>query len=533
MKNLNMNRIILMVLTGTGILILAMTLFDATMIYWILLAAFIIITGIYLSVFIKKQETELKMLTEKIASGDFESIQENTNGQNVSYTQRMLIDLAENYEKQLLKIITEAHRLSAVYNEMQIIIEDFLYKAKTMNEASGSIASATEELSVNTMGVSTSTEQASENINIISSNTEEMTATINEISMNSEKTRGVANKAVISVEQATEKVGELGKNAAEISQIIDVIEDISEQTKLLALNATIEAARAGEAGKGFAVVANEVKELAGQTAAATEDIKSSIYTIQGSSTKASEEIKKINTVISEVDENISSIATAVEEQNVTTRDIAQNIIRAADGMKEVSHNVSESTIAAQLIAKDMIKIRMGSDQILADGVNINNQIKNISKISETLDTLGTLYRFSTKRQQQIRQIVDFGNLLQARESDHLKWVKKVQNAIAEHHRTIDVQKDAALCGMGKFLNSPQRKEIEQKIPKIAQIFRDMEKPHQRLHQSAAQLEEMLNNTDIQNGEIENYYNDVTVKSLNEVLHLFHLALTENFNSLSL
>ena len=454
-----------------------------TLINILILSILLIVTGFYLSAYMKKQDAAFMLITEKIATGDFESIQKDVNNQTSSNIQKNLLNLAENYEKQVLHIITEAHRLAAVYSEMQIIIDDFLHKAQTMNEASGSIASATEEMSVNTLGVSTSTEQTSENIDVISSNTDEMTSTITEISKNSEKTRSVANKAVISVEQATEKVGELGKNAVEISKIIDVIEDISGQTKLLALNATIEAARAGEAGKGFAVVANEVKELAGQTATATEDIKTSIYTIQSSTTDASDEIKKINAVIGEVDENISSIATAVEEQNVTTHDIAQNITRAANGMKEVSRNVAESNVAAQLIAKDMVKIRVGSEQILADGVNINNQIKNISKISETLDNLGTSYRFSPEKERQIRQIVEFGKLLQAREADHLKWVKKVQNAIAEHQQMIDVQKDPALCGMGLFLNSPQRKELEQKIPKLSQIFRDMEEPHKKLHHS--------------------------------------------------
>lgn len=532
MKSMHINQVVLGALSGIGALIFILAFFSAAQVYMVLFAILVIVAGFYLSSYIKRQDNALRLIVEKIAAGDFNSIQKNRDKQTLSSTQQLLIDLAESYEKQLLKIITEAHRLSAVYNEMQILIDDFLYKANTMNEASGSIASATEELSTNTIGVSASTEQASKNIDIISSNTEEMTATINEISMNSEKTRSVASRAVISVEQATEKVSELGKNADEISTIIDAIEDISEQTKLLALNATIEAARAGEAGKGFAVVANEVKELAGQTATATENIKTSIYTIQGSTSEASEEIKKINRVIGEVDENISSIATAVEEQNVTTHDISQNITQAAEGMKEVSSNVADSTSAAQLIAKDMVKIRMGSEQILTDGVNINSQIKNISKISGTLDSFGTLYRFTTEREEQIRRIVDFGKLLQARESDHLKWVKKVQNALAEHRRTIDVQKDPTLCGMGKFLNSPQRRELEKINPKIAAIFREIEEPHKKLHQSAARLEEMIQNSESQSSEIENFYNDTTLKSLNEVLHLFHLAINENFNSLT-
>jgi hypothetical protein len=85
--------------------------------------------------------------------------------------------------------------------------------------------------------------------------------------------------------------------------------------------------------------------------------------------------------------------------------------------------------------------------------------------------------------------------------------------------------------MGKFLNSPERKEIEKEYPGLAQIFRTMDEPHRHLHLSAVELEKMLNDENKSNADLNNYYNGVTVKLLRELVKLFHQAMDENFNSL--
>ncbi len=495
-------------------------------------AVFLLASGFYLSKSIKKPLDDSIDLARRLEKGEFNFSGAVTQNGKFGELQTALTNLAGNFEKQLINVTTYAHRISAVYNEVQILIDDFLHKAELMDQASASAASATEEMSVNISGISSSAKEASVNISGISSSTEEMTSTVNEIARNSEKARQVAQNAVRSVAAASGKVSELGNSAQEISKIIDVIEDISDQTKLLALNATIEAARAGETGKGFAVVAAEVKDLAGGTAHATEDIQKSVYGIQGSTKETSSEMEEISKIITHVEENISSIASAVEEQNVTTREIAVNINKAADGIKEITQNVSQTAEASQLIARDTLKVSMGAKQMLGEGENLNENIKELSEISRELEGIGNAFKFSAGKQGQLNKMVKLARLLQDREKDHLQWVKKVQNAIAENLRQVDVQKDPALCGFGKFLNSAERKEVEKEKPNMKDIFTKMDEPHAKLHQSAVRLEEMLRDPAVTQEEIENYYKSNTLVLLKELLDLFHQAIHENFRAIN-
>jgi len=487
------------------------------------------LTCFYINKEFQKQNSKINPVIQFLKNGDFnlhEKLSESDSSQAV------LSEMANFYENKILNIIIESYRLSSVYNEMQIITDDFLHKAETMNQVANSVASATEEMSVNTHVISQTTKAVSENMSSAANSIDEMNATVNEISRSAEEARNIARLAVNSMTQATNKVTDLGQKSTEISKVIKVIEDISEQTKLLALNATIEAARAGEAGKGFSVVANEVKELATQTASATSGIKKSLMDIQQSSEAASEEIIKINDIILQVEENIASIATAVEEQNVTTQDISENISGIDSGLKEVNHNILEGAEAAGLVAADMEKVNRGARQILDDSTNINNEIKTLDEIAKRLTENENSFSFSSEKLNKLKRMIEVANLLQGREKDHLIWVKKVQNAIAEHQEKIDVQKDPTLCGMGKFLNSPERKELEKNNPGLGQVFKTMDEPHKQLHLSAVKLEKMLGDENLSGIDLNNYYNTVTVKLLRELVSLFHQAMHENFNSLS-
>lgn len=531
MLNLKAHQLIYLVTAMAVLLVVTMGLIEAGWLAGLIVGAILLGSGIYLASRIQKSQQVMVDYIQKIAAGSFDALPEGQQSGTFAEVQDALNHIAKHYEDLFLRVITEAHRLSAIYNEFQIIISDFIHKSETMHEVAASIASATDELSANSAGISSAAEQASTTFTTISTNTDEMTHTINEISSNTERVRGIAQEAVNNVNQVTTRVGQLGQNAADISKIMDVIEDISEQTKLLALNATIEAARVGEAGKGFAVVANEVKELAGQTAEATENIKKSISTIQGSTQVTADEITGINQIINNVEENISSIASAVEEQNVTTEDISSNIRFAVEGIGDITQNIAQSAEAANSLAQDMVKISAGSKQMLTDGDNLNGQISKIGKISSSMDSLASGFRFFGNRQQKMERMVSFARLLQERERDHLNWAKKVQNAVVEHQRIIDVQKDPSMCKMGQFLNSRDRKEIESVHPAMAAIFKKMDEPHRKLHQTAARLEEMLQNPEVPDAEIENYYNLHTASYLRELLQLFHEAVDENFNSL--
>ena len=96
--------------------------------------------------------------------------------------------------------------------------------------------------------------------------------------------------------------------------------------------------------------------------------------------------------------------------------------------------------------------------------------------------------------------VIMGNKLDAdlaqREVDHLKWAEALSRLLTDDKVTkLTVQVDPHKCAFGKWLYGPGRKEAEARIPSLAPLFKALEKPHARLHESAAAIGEMFTPAD--------------------------------------
>ena len=77
-----------------------------------------------------------------------------------------------------------------------------------------------------------------------------------------------------------------------------------------------------------------------------------------------------------------------------------------------------------------------------------------------------------------------GNLAQ-KMVDHLNWAGKVQTLLTDKDATkLTVETDDHQCGFGKWLYSEERKAAEREMPSLAPLFREIEEPHRRLHESA-------------------------------------------------
>lgn len=98
------------------------------------------------------------------------------------------------------------------------------------------------------------------------------------------------------------------------------------------------------------------------------------------------------------------------------------------------------------------------------------------------------------------QEVIYGNQLDAnmtqKEVDHLNWVNHVTRLITDENITeLDVEMNDHKCGFGKWLYSAERKEAEKRIPALASILKDIEKPHYHLHNSAKDIKDVFSQAD--------------------------------------
>ena len=269
----------------------------------------------------------------------------------------------------LNKFINVIH---SIVKEVSRNLKETYNTSQKLKEASLSLSSGTEQISLQSQTIAASATQLNQNLQIVSSSTEEISISVGEVAQRSTEAAVIANEANTKANNSNQIFQELELNAGEIGKVIETISKIAQQTNLLALNASIEAASAGNAGKGFAVVASEVKELARQSSESSSEIKSRIQAIQSSTKDTITIISEINDVIKKINDINSAIASSVEEQSITAKEVASNSVHATTASNEVTQNISGISDAVKITAKDAENISG-----LADALNdMANQLNN-------------------------------------------------------------------------------------------------------------------------------------------------------------
>ena len=97
-----------------------------------------------------------------------------------------------------------------------------------------------------------------------------------------------------------------------------------------------------------------------------------------------------------------------------------------------------------------------------------------------------------------------------READHLHWKERVGNFVAmpPADGKLNVQKDGHKCLFGQWFYNGGREEVEAILPSTSTYFKQMEAAHLDLHKSAAEIERMVQEGDLERAR--QYFNTITL-----------------------
>ena len=327
----------------------------------------------------------------------------------------------------------------------------------------------------------------------VASGSEEMTASIEDISHfvqdSSEKAGNsikVANHSLKDIDLAFEEIvysfeeskkvqdtmANVKKEAEKINQMVTIIKGVADQTNLLALNASIEAARAGEHGRGFAVVADEIKKLAENTKQQVEYIRATVdrLTLEiGSTSKALEDS---NTSFQKGKEHLTEAVGALDALQTDLNHINGTFV-------EISANIQEQTAA--------------SEEMSSAVTVINEETKSLHKETEktgrAINSISTM--INDIRMELIKKDydLDINTQIEVCMTDHLVWRWRVYNMILGYE-TLSEQEVGThhTCRLGKWCDNTHFED-----PGMCDTIKQMEKPHEELHDYAKKAIRAYNN----------------------------------------
>jgi len=263
---------------------------------------------------------------------------------------------------------------NASLRQLGATIGAVLQTVHSIDNGTGEIASAAQDLSKRT-------EQQAASLEETAAALDEITSNVTMASKRTDEARHVAVEANISAQRSATVVSEaeqamrrIEDSSEQISNIIGAIDEIAFQTNLLALNAGVEAARAGEAGKGFAVVAQEVRELAQRAAQAAKEIKGFI---QKSSTEVQNgvklvletgtSLKSIGEYVVQINQLMDAIATSAREQSTGLAEINTAVNQMDQTTQQNAAMVEQSTAAAASLSSEAGRLRDLVNQFQLDG----------------------------------------------------------------------------------------------------------------------------------------------------------------------
>ena len=262
-----------------------------------------------------------------------------------------------------------------------------------VRDASGNIATASQQIASGNQDLSQRTEQTAGNAQEAVTSLAQLTATVEQTASSSQTANqlaasasGTATRGGSVVQQAVASMQEISASSRKIGDIIGLIDSIAFQTNILALNAAVEAARAGEQGRGFAVVASEVRSLAQRSAAAASEIKglisSSVTAVDGGVRHvegAGAAMQEIVASVQRVGDIIGEISAAASEQSAGIGQVNQSVGEIDRMTQQNAALVEESAAAADSLREQAQRLTQVVQQFrLADDAHTHQGAARLS-----------------------------------------------------------------------------------------------------------------------------------------------------------
>ncbi|MDW8006722.1 MAG: methyl-accepting chemotaxis protein [Thermomicrobium sp.] len=277
-----------------------------------------------------------------------------------------------------------------------------------------------------------------------------------------------------SVSELQNRIEELSKAVNPITQVLGTIATIAKQTNLLALNAAIEAARAGEHGRGFAVVAEEVRRLAVSTQEAVAGIREQVQALSEGMQRVgeamgvvAEQVENGALVAAGGQEALASIRKSIDAIVAPLHDIASAAEEQAQSVSQLARNVESVAELAESVGKQADELTVG----------VIEQMQRLRAVRELIA--------------QTTLTLSDAQLVQVAKADHLLWVQRL---LAMLHGKEQLQPeqvaDWTVCRLGRWYYGRGRERYGH-----SSAYRQLEQPHQRLHQTAAEAVRAWNRGD--------------------------------------
>ena len=282
-------------------------------------------------------------------------------------------DMSGSIRGMIVNVRDEAGSLKRDAERLSESVGQVSSAASHQSEATASMASAIEELTVSVSHISEAaveTEKLSEGVATLCRSSE------TQVNSASDGMQRIAS----AVGEASTKIAGLEARAEQINVIAASIKEIASQTNLLALNAAIEAARAGEQGRGFSVVADEVRKLAERTASATIEIEQMVQAVQAETKDSTATMSRVRPIVEEG----TSLTNQVAE---SLREIRSRADQTLERVREVANATREQSSASTSIAQRVEGIAQMVEETNASMEETARSASDMRDMSVRLDTL--------------------------------------------------------------------------------------------------------------------------------------------------